>query len=117
MPVLSAEWSDSEPGVIDEDHLTLSIGGGLKAPFHAAARYLDSGDRWRDVAGRPITDKVFAIELLPQAAHRLTTLVTPPLGPPLLRPGPGALPGPGPGWAPPPGAPPGAKPAGQSVRA
>ena len=117
MPAPSAEWSDSEPGVIDEDHLTLSIGGGLKAPFHAAARYLDSGDRWRDVAGRPITDKVFAIELLPEAAHRLTTLVTTRLGAPLVRPVPVAMLVHGLGWSPPPGSPPGAKPAVQSVRA
>jgi hypothetical protein len=117
LPVLSAEWSDSEPGVIDEDHLTLSIGGSLKAPFHAAARYLDSGDRWRDVAGKPITDAVFAIEMLPEAARRLTTLLTTRLGAPLVRPVPVAMLVHNLTWQPPSGSPPGAKPAVQSLRA
>ena len=112
MPVLSAEWSDTEPGVIDEDHLTLSIGGGLKAPFHAAASYLDTGTRWRDVAGQPITDAVFAIEMLPEAARRLTTLVTSRLGAPLVRPVPVAMLVHRLTWQPP-----GAKPPAQSVRA
>ena len=117
MPILSAEWSDSAPGAIDEDHLTLSIGGGLKAPFHAAARYLDTGGRWRDVAGQPITDAVLAIEMLPEAARRLTTLVTSRLGAPLVRPVPVAMLVHGLTWQPPPNSPPGAKPPVQSVRA
>jgi hypothetical protein len=117
VPVLSAEWSDTEPGVIDDDHLTLSIGGGLKAPFHAAARYLDTGERWRDVAGRPITDAVFAIEMLPEAARRLTTLVTARLGAPLVRPVPVTMLVHRLSWQPPLNSPPGAKPAVQSVRA
>jgi hypothetical protein len=117
MPVLSAEWSDLEPGVIDEDHLTLSIGGQLKAPFHAAASYLDTGARWRDVAGQPITGAVFAIEMLPEAARRLTTLVTSRLGAPLMHPVPIAMLVHGLTWQPPPNSPPGAKPPVQSVRA
>jgi len=86
MPVLSAEWSDTEPGVIDEDHLTLSIGGNRLAPFHAAATYLDTGARWRDVTGQPVTEAVLALEMLPEAARRLTTLVTTRYGTPLVRP-------------------------------
>ncbi|HEY7051748.1 MAG TPA: hypothetical protein VH496_06380 [Mycobacterium sp.] len=117
MPVLSAEWSDTEAGVIDDDHLTLSIGGGLKAPFHGAARYLDVGQRWRDVAGQPITDPVFAIEMLPEAARRLTTLLTTRLGAPLVHPVPVAMLMHRLTWQPPAGSPPGAKPAVQSVRA
>lgn len=117
MPILSAEWSESELGVIDEDHLTLSLGGGLKAPFHAAASYLDSGERWRDVAGKPITDAVFAIEMLPEPARRLTTLLTSRLGAPLVRPVPVTMLVHGLKWQPPAGSPPGAKPPTQSVRA
>lgn len=117
MPVLSAEWSDSEPGIIDDDHLTLSIGGGLKAPFHGVARYLDVGQQWRDVAGQPIIDAVFAIEMLPEAARRLTTLLTTRLGAPLVHPVPVAMLVHRLTWQPPAGSPPGAKPAVQSVRA
>jgi hypothetical protein len=117
MPVISAEWSDREPGVVDEDHLTLSIGGGLKAPFHAAGSYLPAGERWRDVAGRSVTGAVFALEMLPEAARRLTTLVTRRLGSPLVRPVPVAMLVHGLTWSPPAGSPAGARPAVQSVRA
>jgi hypothetical protein len=117
MPVLSAEWSDTEPGVIDEDRLMLSIGGKLLAPFHAAASYLDTGTQWRDVTGQPVTDAVFAIEMLPEAARRLTALVTSRYGAPLVRPVPVAMLVHGLTWQPPPNSPPGAKPAVQLVRA
>jgi hypothetical protein len=117
MPVLSAEWSDSEPGVLDDDHLSLAIGGSLKAPFHGAARYLDSGERWRDVAGQPITEAVYAIEMLPEAGRRLVTLVASRLGAPLVHPVPVAMLVHGLTWQAPTGSPPGAKPAVQSVRA
>jgi hypothetical protein len=111
MPVLSAEWSDTEAGVLDDDHLTLAIGGALKAPFHGAARYLDSGQRWRDVAGQPITEAVYAIEMLPEAGRRLITLVTGRLGAPLVHPVPVAM------LVHNMTAPPGGTPAVQSVRA
>ncbi len=117
MPVLSAEWSDTQPGALDEDHLSLELGGWLKAPFHGAARYLDSGERWRDVTGQPITDAVYAIEMLPEAARRLVSLVTSRLGAPLIRPVPVAMLVHGLTWQAPPNSPPGAKPPVQSVRA
>ena len=90
IPALSSAWSASVVGPADDPALRLSVTSPL-APFKGTLRIITNPTGYCDVAGDLVTGTVAALELHPEARHRLQALITGRLGGTLNRPVPVAM--------------------------
>ena len=90
IPALSSAWSASAVGPADDPALRLSVTSPL-APFKGTLRIVTNPTGYRDVAGDLVTGTVAALELHPEARHRLQALISGRLGGTLNRPVPVAM--------------------------
>ncbi|MEB3359849.1 MAG: hypothetical protein VKK04_24195 [Synechococcales bacterium] len=92
VPTLSPAWATATPsaGNYDAANLSLTVTG-VRAPFRGILTFDSTPTRWSGVAGTPLTGPIAVLQLHPEAAQRLETLVAARFGTPQIRPVPVAM--------------------------